>query len=122
MTPLILAQVLEPMFIPLSVRAIIAGPDSERRFDVEARLRDLIASAATNATTEALVLSGDPSEEIVKLGDTRGARLIVMGLHSSGLLGPRVGSVTYRVLCLTNALVLALPPVPQASAAYNRGP
>jgi hypothetical protein len=36
--------------------------------------------------------------------------LIVMGLHSSGAYGPRMGSVTYRVLCQTDALVLALPP------------
>jgi hypothetical protein len=25
-------------------------------------------------------------------------------------MGPRMGSVTYRVLCLTSTLVLALPP------------
>ena len=35
-----------------------------------------------------------------------------MGLHSSPVLGPRMGSVTYRVLCLAHRLVLALPPVP----------
>jgi hypothetical protein len=35
-----------------------------------------------------------------------------MGLHSSPLLGPRMGSVTYRVLCLAHTLVLALPPEP----------
>src|SRR5205085_392815 len=40
----------------------------------------------------------------------RNAGLIVMGLHSSPLLGPRMGSVTYRVLCLAHRLVLALPP------------
>jgi hypothetical protein len=38
--------------------------------------------------------------------------LIVMGLHSSPLLGPRMGSVTYRVLCLAHRLVLAVPPEP----------
>ena len=40
----------------------------------------------------------------------RGVGLVVMGLHSSPLLGPRMGSVTYRVLCLAHRLVLALPP------------
>jgi hypothetical protein len=34
----------------------------------------------------------------------------VMGLHGSPALGPRMGSVTYRMLCLTPTLVLALPP------------
>jgi nucleotide-binding universal stress UspA family protein len=63
------------------------------------------------------VVIGDPAEEIVKVAEARGAGLIVMGLHSSTLLGPRMGSVTYRVLCLTRTLVLALPPV--ASAEEN---
>jgi hypothetical protein len=36
-------------------------------------------------------------------------------LHSSPVLGPRMGSVTYRVLCLSHRLVLAVPPVPVAS-------
>jgi hypothetical protein len=35
---------------------------------------------------------------------------MVIGLHGSPMLGPRMGSVTYRVLCLVPALVLALPP------------
>ena len=34
--------------------------------------------------------------------------------HSTGLLGPRIGSVTYRVLSLSRAPVLALPPAPPA--------
>ena len=33
-----------------------------------------------------------------------------MGLHGSLLLGPRMGSVTYRMICLSPTLVLALPP------------
>jgi len=37
-----------------------------------------------------------------------------MGLHSSPVLGPRMGSVTYRVLCLAHRLVLALPPQTQS--------
>ena len=36
--------------------------------------------------------------------------LIVVGLHASPLFGPRMGSVTYRLLCLTKTLVLAVPP------------
>jgi nucleotide-binding universal stress UspA family protein len=73
---------------------------------------------------EPIVLTGEPSEEIVTLAETRQARLIVMGLHSSGLLGPRMGSVTYRVLCRTNSLVLALPParVSHATPDVERSP
>jgi hypothetical protein len=36
--------------------------------------------------------------------------LIVMGLHGSPISGPRMGSVTYRVLCLAHPLLLAIPP------------
>ena len=38
--------------------------------------------------------------------------LIVIGLHASALLGPRMGSVTYRVISIVQAqaLVLAMPP------------
>jgi nucleotide-binding universal stress UspA family protein len=53
---------------------------------------------------------GDPAEEIAKFAQSRHAGLIVIGLHASPLSGPRMGSVTYRVLCLTRTLVLALPP------------
>ena len=114
--PLIVAHVMEPVFVPATVRFVIPGTEATRRDEAEERLQALVRSAESTAAIETLVVSGDPSEEIVKLAETRGARVIVMGLHSSGLLGPRMGSVTYRVLCLTHALVLALPPRPAVSA------
>jgi universal stress protein A len=105
--PLVIAHVLESIYIPPQLRTAIPGADHLRRDHVETRLHELVGSAET------IVLAGDASEEIVRLADTRGAGLIVMGLHSSGPLGPRMGSVTYRVLCLTHAFVLALPPLPE---------
>ena len=113
--PLILAHVIEPVFVPATVRIAIPGSDPSRRDDAEDRLAALAKPVTSTAGVETLVISGDPSEEIVKLAETRNAGVIVMGLHSSGLLGPRMGSVTYRVLCLARALVLALPPVSVAS-------
>jgi len=53
---------------------------------------------------------GEPAEEIAKIAADRQAGLIVVGLHASPVLGPRMGSVTYRVLSLSQGLVLALPP------------
>jgi nucleotide-binding universal stress UspA family protein len=47
---------------------------------------------------------------MAKVAHDRDAGLIVMGLHGSPLLGPRMGSVTYRLLRLASTLVLALPP------------
>jgi nucleotide-binding universal stress UspA family protein len=66
---------------------------------------------------EALVVYGDPAEEITKVAADRQAGLILVGLHGSPMLGPRMGSVTYRVLCLTPGIVLAMPPAPVLSGA-----
>lgn len=106
--PWLLAHVLEPVHLPATVR-LEASFDAARRATVEDRLA-AIARGAASPPAETLVLTGEPSEEIAKLADVRAAGLIVIGLHSSGPLAPRMGSVTYRVLCLTHALVLALPP------------
>ena len=73
-------------------------------------LAELASSVPPELRPEALVAYGDPAEEIAKVARDRDAGLIVIGLHASTLLGPRMGSVTYRVLCLTSTLVLALPP------------
>ncbi len=108
--PLIVSHVLEPIFVPYSVRLAIPGVDAARRTDAMEKMSSLTASIASRVHVESIVVMGDPSEEIVTLAEARRANLMVMGLHSSGLLGPRMGSVTYRVLCRTHALVLALPP------------
>jgi len=107
--PLLLAHIIEP------VRALSGNPafqtvETERRYRAEAELERLIGDAADGTAPEALIAYGEPAEEIAKVAGDRGVGLIVMGLHSSPLLGPRMGSVTYRVLCLAHRLVLALPP------------
>jgi nucleotide-binding universal stress UspA family protein len=107
---LIAVHVLEPLFIPQRVRAALSGAEHARRSQAEERLAALVAGVGPQQRSESIVLLGDPSEEIVKLAKARNVGLIVMGLHSSGAFGPRMGSVTYRVLCQTDALVLALPP------------
>lgn len=107
---LIVAHVFEPIFVPHRVRMAISGAEAERWAHAEERLSGIVASIAPRIHVEPIVVSGDPSEEIVTLAEARQANLIVMGLHSSTILGPRMGSVTYRVLCRTHALVLALPP------------
>jgi universal stress protein A len=119
--PLLIATVVEPVFIPPAARRAIAGTDHERWASAEAAVLDLVKVSGTKASVESLVLSGDPSEEIARLAEDRHAGLIVMGLHSSGMLGPRMGSVTYRVLSLTHSLVLALPPVATLPGAGGSG-
>jgi len=107
--PLILAHVIEPVRA-LASHAALPTVETERRYRAEAELEQLCGDVADGTAPEALIIYGEPAEEIAKVAGDRGAGLIVMGLHSSPLLGPRMGSVTYRVLCLAHRLVLALPP------------
>jgi nucleotide-binding universal stress UspA family protein len=108
--PLLLAHVLEPMYVPPRVRLAVPDLDRDRRAAAERQMRELLEACELRSSVETLVLTGDASEEITSVAVARRAGLIVMGLHSAGPLGHRMGSVTYRVLCLTRALVLALPP------------
>jgi hypothetical protein len=43
-----------------------------------------------------------------------------MGLRATDAPHGRMGSVTYRVLCVSHAAVLALPPSPQAAVRIGR--
>jgi nucleotide-binding universal stress UspA family protein len=108
--PLLVTYVIEPIFIPASLRAVMQGIDAQRRGECEERLAALVASTPAAQAAETIVVSGDPSEEIVKMAGVRGVGLLVLGLHAATMPGPRVGSVTYRVLCLARSLVLAIPP------------
>jgi nucleotide-binding universal stress UspA family protein len=110
--PVVLAHVIEPVRFPLPPAAHLPNVDTERRARAEKLLDDLVQTIPPRLKPEALVVYGDPAEEIAKVTSARQAGLIVMGLHSSPLAGPRMGSVTYRVLCLAPTLVLALPPAP----------
>ena len=111
--PLLLVHVIEPVR-PLSGHHDVHTVETERRYRVETELERLNAASAEGTTPEALIVYGEPAEEIAKVASDRDAGLIIMGLHSSPILGPRMGSVTYRVLCLAHRPVLALPPQPAA--------
>jgi nucleotide-binding universal stress UspA family protein len=65
-----------------------------------------------DATTpvETVMRTGGPADVIADVATERKAGLIVMGLQGAGgLLGSAPGSVTYRVLLLAPAPVLAVP-------------
>ena len=107
--PMLLTHVIEPIRSPLAARLHLTSIDNERRTRAEDALNAMVNTLPPDLRTEALVAYGDPAEEIAKLARDRQAGLIVINLHGSPMLGPRMGSVTYRVLCLAPALVLALP-------------
>lgn len=108
--PLILVHVIEPLKSRLAAPLHLWGIEADRRAVAEAGLAELVAEMPLSPRPEALVAYGDPAEEAAKVARDREAGLVVMGLHGSPLLGPRMGSVTYRLLCLAHTLVLALPP------------
>jgi nucleotide-binding universal stress UspA family protein len=106
--PMVLTHVLPPVHAPEGVAW--ADPTGEMLKHADTTLRGIASTLSDGVTRERVILTGEPAGEIAALAARRHPNLIVMGLHSSGLLGPRMGSVTYRVLCHTHALVLALPP------------
>jgi nucleotide-binding universal stress UspA family protein len=108
--PVVLVHVIEPVRSRLLSRLYLTGLNADRRASAEDALDDLAAALPPSVRWEALIVHGDPAEEAAKVVRDRGAGLVVMGLHASPLRSPRLGSVTYRFLCLTQALVLALPP------------
>jgi nucleotide-binding universal stress UspA family protein len=110
-TPLLLLHVLEPLKPPVPVQIPLPNVDVERRTQAEQGLADASATIDHGIKAEALTVFGDAAEEIAKISADRQVGLIVMGLHASPLSGARMGSVTYRVLCLAHTLVLALPPM-----------
>jgi nucleotide-binding universal stress UspA family protein len=108
--PLLLVHVIEPVKGRLLARLNVAGLNANRRALVEERLNELVSAIPAHQRPEALIAYGDPAEETAKVIHDRDAGLVIVGLHGSPVSGPRMGSVTYRILCLTSALVLALPP------------
>jgi nucleotide-binding universal stress UspA family protein len=113
--PVLLLHVVEPIRANRTGHRLVPGIDSERRDRAERGLEALAGATRGSSRIESLVVFGDPPEEIAKVTQDRDAGLIVMGLHASPLKGQRMGSVTYRVLCLAHTPVLALPPVKKAN-------
>jgi len=107
--PWLVLHVIEPVHSVVASALNLPNLEAERRDRAERQLESTLASL-TSAKPEVLIAYGEPAEEAAKVAADRNVGLIVMGLHSSPVLGPRMGSVTYRVLCLAHRLVLALPP------------
>jgi len=118
--PLLLIHVIEPVRSRFLPRVNVAGLTASRYALAEEALQQLTATVSEQNRPEALIVHGDPAEEAAKVVRDRGAGLVVIGLHGSPLLGPRMGSVTYRLLCLCPVPVLALPPQPADSSRHDQ--
>jgi nucleotide-binding universal stress UspA family protein len=117
--PIVLLHVVEPVRTLSTGQPRLSKVDAERRYRAERELESAVQDLPPRIKPEALVAYGEPAEEIAKVATDRDAGIIIMGLHSSPVLGPRMGSVTYRVLCLAHRVVLAIPPLPAASQALD---
>jgi nucleotide-binding universal stress UspA family protein len=113
--PLLVLHVVEPVRATASALPRLPKVEAERRYRAEQNLKRALEEMPARIKPEALIAYGEPAEEIAKFAADRDAGIVVMGLHSSPVLGPRMGSVTYRVLCLAHRLMLALPPVPDSA-------
>ncbi len=118
--PFILVHVVEPLRSRLAARLHLVGIEADRRAVAEDGLNELADSLGCTPRPETLVVYGEPAEELAKVARDRQAGLIVMGLHGSPVLGPHMGSVTYRLLCLSSSLVVALPPAAVESESVRR--
>jgi nucleotide-binding universal stress UspA family protein len=107
--PLLITHVVEPTRVPFPRRAQGLRLDRERRADADEALERLAAANSQEVLVETLVAYGDPAEEIAKIARDRHAGLIGMPLRAGAAAGVKVGSVAYRVVCLTPSMVLALP-------------
>ena len=114
--PALVTHVIEPMRLPFAQRAKGLHIDAERRARADQAIEAFLRSTPAPTRLEGLVAYGDPAEEIAKVARDRHAGLIVMGLRAGDSPQGRMGSVTYRVLCVSHAAVLALPPSVRASA------
>jgi nucleotide-binding universal stress UspA family protein len=117
--PMVLVHVIEPIRSRLLARFSAPGLEASRRALAEKSLDALVGTIPQQLRPEGLIVVGDPAEEAAKVVRDRQGGLVVMGLHGTPPLGPRMGSVTYRMLCLSRVLVLALPPK-GAEAAHSR--
>ena len=108
--PLTLLHVVEPLMALTDREAIARRMQAERKREAAKELQALAAAVDTASTVTVSVAEGDAAAEIVDAAAASGLGVIVMGLHDTSALGPRIGSVTYRVLCQTKSAVLALPP------------
>ena len=109
----VVAHVLEPLAVRDHFRRMTTAVDSVRRDSATARLDELLREAPSRLRRATDIACGDPASEIARLAREHAAGVIVMSLHSSSPeTGRMIGSVTYRLLCQTPVVVVALPPAP----------
>jgi nucleotide-binding universal stress UspA family protein len=107
---LIFVHVIEPPKSRARGRINLTALEAQREAAAKDRLDAVLTSLPARLRAESLIVHGVPAEEIARIVRDRRAGFVIIGLHDSPFLGPRMGSVTYKLLCLSPTLTLALPP------------
>lgn len=122
--------------VPMLLLHVVAGVQATSRWQptleaqdrirvarAEQALEKLASDLSLDARVELEVAMGRPADEIAALAAERRAGLIVMGLKGpGGKADQRPGSIAYRVLCLAQVPVLAVPPSVSGEAILRSAP
>jgi nucleotide-binding universal stress UspA family protein len=116
--PLVLVHVVRPAEGLDRWRDLLEAQHQERLARAEQTLRAQGGELERQAVqTEIHVEAGQTDEVIAKLGAQQERTLVVLGLRNArAAIGPQPGSTAYRVLCVSKAPVLVVPPEPTAQA------
>jgi nucleotide-binding universal stress UspA family protein len=107
---LVLLHALQPLHTVGRWREQAQTQETSSRTEAESRMKVLVDAMDATTPVETVMRTGGPADVIADVATERKAGLIVMGLQGAGgLLGSAPGSVTYRVLLLAPAPVLAVP-------------
>lgn len=108
---LTLVHVVADMDAPPWLGGVLSGHDRIRLAQAQRRIDAAAAGAGRFVDTDALIVHGDPADEIAAVVAARRARLLVTALRDRrGWFGARRGSIPYHVLSHAVAPVLAWPP------------
>jgi nucleotide-binding universal stress UspA family protein len=105
-------HVVKPTVLPSWLASKAVAVDRQRLEAARKRMRELVGRSLTRSR----VVIGDPVEQIERTAVKERTSVIVMTLRRRGPLGPRRGSIAYRVVSSGVAAVLALPPPQKRSA------
>ena len=107
---LVVAHVFEPPVLLPSHRSVVGPAIAARRQRTEGALAALMATLPPALKAKRVAATGRAADEIARIAKEHEAGVLVMGLHSNPGGGPRMGSVTYQVVCHCSSLIVALPP------------
>jgi nucleotide-binding universal stress UspA family protein len=107
---LTLSHVVEALTVPPPLQGLVLESTDTRVAAVRPQLAALAAQICGGQTCDQVVVVGQPADRIGSLAAELGVQVIAMGLAGAhGALGPRPGSIAYRVLSAAMIPVLVVP-------------